>query len=58
MSLSNRSNSTQSDLGLFDRQDLVRSLPIARLKAMSEALLDFFTGMPDLKAWLKASEQM
>lgn len=41
----------------IDQQDLVRSLPIARLEALGEALLDF-TGMADLEAWLAASEQI
>jgi predicted transposase YdaD len=41
----------------IDKQDLVRSLPIARLESLGEALLDF-TGMADLEAWLAASEQV
>jgi predicted transposase YdaD len=41
----------------IDKQDLVRSLPIAQLESLGEALLDF-TGMADLEAWLAASEQI
>jgi Domain of unknown function (DUF4351) len=41
----------------IDKQDLVRSLPIAQLESLGEALLDF-TGMADLEAWLGASEQI
>jgi predicted transposase YdaD len=41
----------------IDKQDLVRSLPIAQLESLGEALLDF-TGMADLDAWLAASEQI
>lgn len=41
----------------IDQQDLVRSLPIAQLKSLGEALLDF-TGMADLETWLAASEQI
>jgi predicted transposase YdaD len=35
-----------------DQQDLVRSLPVAQLETLGEALLDF-SGMPDLEVWLK-----
>jgi Domain of unknown function (DUF4351) len=41
----------------IDKQDLVRSLPIAQLESLGEALLDF-TGMADLEAWLAASERI
>jgi predicted transposase YdaD len=41
----------------IDKQDLVRSLPIAQLESLGEALLDF-TGMADLEAWLAASEHI
>jgi hypothetical protein len=36
----------------IDQQDLVRSLPVAQLENLGEALLDF-GGMPDLEVWLK-----
>ena len=37
-----------------DNQDLVRSLTIAQLEALGDALLDF-TGMTDLEVWFKAN---
>ena len=37
-----------------EQESLIRSLPLARLEALAEALLDF-EGMDDLKAWLAAN---
>ncbi len=37
-----------------DRQELVRTLTIAQLEALGDALLDF-NGMVDLEAWFKAN---
>ena len=39
---------------VIDRQDLVRSLTIAQLEALGDALLDF-NGMADLEGWFKAN---
>ncbi|MCX5951120.1 MAG: DUF4351 domain-containing protein, partial [Cyanobacteria bacterium] len=37
-----------------EQESRIRSLPLARLEALAEALLDF-EGMDDLKAWLAAN---
>jgi len=37
-----------------EQESLIRSLPLERLEALAEALLDF-EGMADLKAWLAAN---
>ena len=37
-----------------EQESRIRSLPLARLEALAEALLDF-EGMADLKAWLAAN---
>ena len=37
-----------------EQESLIRSLPLERLEALAEALLDF-EGMADLNAWLAAN---
>ena len=37
-----------------EQESVIRSLPLERLEALAEALLDF-DGMADLKAWLAAN---
>jgi hypothetical protein len=42
---------------LRQRQTLVRSLPVAQLELLGEALLDF-TNMADLEIWLDAADSL
>ena len=44
----------QSRCGVLsvEQQELIKSLPVAQLEALGEALLDF-SGMPALEVWLK-----
>jgi hypothetical protein len=37
-----------------EQENVIRSLPLERLEALAEALLDF-EGMADLNAWLAAN---
>jgi len=37
-----------------EQESVIRSLPLERLEALAEALLDF-EGMADLNAWLSAN---
>ncbi len=39
---------------IAEQESLIRSLPLERLEALAEALLDF-EGMADLHAWLAAN---